>query len=185
MRKSIYNLKQSFFIFYYTLKSTFIMDRFVSTNLHLCVFVYKKTKIYVAFYIHDIMITGSSCKQINNIKIILQDTFLCMDLGTAHCILEIEFTITLRKILLNQLMYSLNILEQIGMADCHQIGTALNLNSHLWQGRLKNQINNPIIYRLILGCPMYAVIYVGPDLTCSYTSFSILLLSHQFASLCC
>lgn len=84
------------------------------------------------------MITGSSSKLINSIKIIIHNDFECTELDKVYYILRIEISITLQDISLYQQMYLLRNFQQFGVPDSYSVITPLDNNSQLQKGQPQN-----------------------------------------------
>jgi hypothetical protein len=86
----------------------------------------------ISLYVDDLIITGSACKLIEEIKIQLSQEFEMKDLGKLHYCLGIEVWRESGKTLLTQSKYTKEILKRLNMSECKAISTPLEHNAKLY-----------------------------------------------------
>jgi len=94
LKKSIYGLKQASRQWNQKLTSVLSSHGFVQSRADYSLFVKKHESDFTAIliYVDDLLITGNSLSDIQNIKTILNDTFTIKDLGDARFFLGMELT---------------------------------------------------------------------------------------------
>ena len=87
--------------------------------------------IYLVVYVDDIVITGSNQNGIQNLKQHLFTHFQTKDLGKLKYFLGIKIAQSSFGVVLSQMKYALDILEETGMLDCKPVDTLMDPNVKL------------------------------------------------------
>ena len=83
-------------------------------------------------YINDILITRSNIVGIAQVKACLHRHLTIWDLGTPKYFLGIEFPYRLKKLVLNQQKYVLDILAEVGLLGCNLQALPIYSKPNLW-----------------------------------------------------
>ena len=81
LKKAIYGLKNAPLIFYKTFSETLIKCGFTVSKINPCLIYHEKLEVYVALYVDDLLVVGSSIKNINKAKDIIKSKFVMKDMG--------------------------------------------------------------------------------------------------------
>lgn len=79
----------------------------------------------------DVVLTSSSDALLTWIVTTLHREFSLRDLGGLHHFLGVSVTRTSHGMLLSQRQYILDVLDRVGMTDCHPCSTPINTSSKL------------------------------------------------------
>jgi hypothetical protein len=129
LKKSLYGLKQSPRCWNSVLHAFMIKTGFRNCEDDHCLY-FKKTSdsaIYVAIYVDDILVAGSSHWQIQDFKYELNCCFDTNDLGELKYFLGIEVRRDREKkeMQIGQWKFVSELLAQTGMSDCRPISTPI------------------------------------------------------------
>ncbi|XP_038998774.1 uncharacterized mitochondrial protein AtMg00810-like [Hibiscus syriacus] len=92
----------------------------------------KGTKIVIMLiYVDDLMITGNDAAMIEELKKILHASFRMKDLGELKYFLGFEILRSREEILLNQMKYALELIEEIGLGGAKPVCTPMEQNIKL------------------------------------------------------
>jgi transposase InsO family protein len=164
LKKSLYGLKQSPRQWNRKL-ITFLLDsNFRQCDYDPCLFIsLGPTKVYVAVYVDDILISSSSEEEIARTKALFSSTFKMTDLGELEVFLGIKVTRSGSILQLSQEAYTCNILEKFGMKDCHPQPSPCDPSAVITEA---NNVPLPdnIPYRQAVGCLIYLATSTRPDL---------------------
>ena len=86
----------------------------------------------IYLYVNDLIIIGSACKLIEEIKIQLSQEFEMKDLGELHYYLGLEVWRQSSKTLITQSKYTKEILRKFNMSECKATSTPLEHNAKLY-----------------------------------------------------
>ena len=119
--------------------------------------------IIVLVYVDDLLLVASSLAAIYKIKDALHKRFEMKDLGEAKVILglAIRRDTALGTLKLSHGKYAGQELEKFGMAECHPIGTPLEVRLQLVKA---NGSDDTLPYREAVGSLMYLMVGTRPDL---------------------
>ena len=98
---------------------------------------------------HDLIITSSAYKLIEEIKIQLSREFEMKDLGELHYYLGIEVWREPSKTLITQSKYTNEILKKFNMSDCKAMSTPLEQNSKLYKEDGTKEANGTLYCQLV------------------------------------
>lgn len=127
LRKAIYGLKDSPLCWYEKFDSFMKSQIYVKSAYDYCLYV-KITgdvKVFVVIYVDDILICGSNCREIINLKQSLKNHFKMKDLGMLGNYLGIHINQNLSEgyTSLSQKTYLENVLKKFQMFDCNGAST--------------------------------------------------------------
>ncbi len=123
LKKTLYNLKQTFRTWLDKISWYLITNGFQTFNADLSLYV-KKTDhgiVIVVMYVNDLIIIGDSDVDIFDLKKLLKQKFEMKDLGELRYFLGIEVIQSPIGIWLLQRQYALNKLSEYGMTGCKPI----------------------------------------------------------------
>jgi hypothetical protein len=127
--------------------------------------------LFLALYVDDLIVTGSTSSIIASIKITLHDMFSMTELGLLHYFLRIEITWSSSRISLAQPKYALDLLAHFHMVDCK-----LALTPFLSRVKLEAKCSTPLVdatlYHQLVGRLIYLT-HTHPDI-----SFVVGIVSH-------
>jgi hypothetical protein len=115
--------------------------------------------------VDDLVITGSSQKEIQKIKLEMMKMYKMTDLGLLHYYLGIEVKQGQSGLVLSQANYAKRVLEKVGMKGCNPFKIPMEPKT-----RLSKENTSPLVdatfYRSLVGSLMYLV-DTRPDLAFS------------------
>lgn len=177
--RSLYGLKQAGRQWNLEFSNKLQHFEFSQSSSDHCLFIKNTTESFTALlvYVDDVLITGTSKKEINDVKNYLQKTFTIKDLGYARYFLGLEITCGTEGTYINQRKYTLDILFDAGLLGSKPVFTPLPKNIKLVfdQG---NPLPNPDKYRRLVGRLLY-LNFTRPDITYAVQQLS------QFVSAPC
>lgn len=175
LHKSIYDLRQTSRQWFDKFSSFMLQIRFQQSKSDYT-FVKGIGSDYVALlvYVDDLLICGSSTKEINATKNKLSDECKLKDLGSLHYFLGLEIVRSKAGIFISERNYNLSLVEDLGLlgAKPTKIQMDLRINLNINMGDV---YKDPSRYRRLIGRLLYLNI-TRPDI-----SFSIPKIS-QFVS---
>ncbi|KAJ8775065.1 hypothetical protein K2173_020069 [Erythroxylum novogranatense] len=110
--------------------------------------------VVISLYVDDILVTGNDCKQINQLKHDLMQTFEMTDLGVMTYFLGMEIKQSPGEIFICQKKYLKEILRRFRMEECKSVGTPMNQKEKLQKEDGAEPTDNAT-YRSLVGCLMY------------------------------
>lgn len=178
LNKAIYGLKKAPLYWYQKFDNFMISEGFYKNKCDYCLYI-KMTKdviIYVIIFVDDILISGSSIKEIENLKLNLNKCFKMKDLGLLSYFLgiSVEQDIKNGTIVLSQKQYLENVLVKFGMLDCKPVNTPMDsdFDYEILKGDKSESFDIENRCRQIIGCIMYAMLGTRPDLCSSISLLS-------------
>ncbi|XP_023771562.1 uncharacterized mitochondrial protein AtMg00810-like [Lactuca sativa] len=128
--KSLYGLKQAPRKWNEKLSHSLSIFGFKQSMNDYSIFVrnHENTIVILLVYVDDIIITGNSNAELENVKKFLKSQFFIKDLGELKYFLGIEVIKTDKGICLNQRKYCLELLHEFGMLGCKPVKTPLETN---------------------------------------------------------
>lgn len=138
---------------------------FIQSDSDHCLFLRNTTDSFISLlvYVHDVIITGNSEKEITRIKEHLDKVFTIKDLGYIHYFLGIEVMRGVNGTHLNQRKYILDILADTGLLGCKPVDTPLPRDNRYFK-RETNTLREPDRYRRLIGRFLY-LNFTRPDVT--------------------
>lgn len=117
----------------------------------------------VAVYVDDILVTGSDLQAITHLKDFLHQAFTIKDLGILHYLLGLEVHHLPNGIVLSQIKFTQDLLEETGFLDTKPTITPLPLNMKLLDFA-SPFLDNPSKYRCLIG-KLNFLTHTRPDLS--------------------
>jgi len=173
LRKSLYGLKQSGRNWNNLLHSHLCDEGFEQSDADPC--VYCKTsdhgRVMIIFWVDDIIVAASNEQLLNDVKKSLSSKFQMKDLGELRWFLGIEFSKHDGCITMSQKQYCQKILKKFGMENCKPRKSPCD------EGIDKEPdtsviLEDPRLYREIVGSLIYAMTATRPDLSYVVTKLS-------------
>jgi len=142
-------------------------------------------EIYVAIFVDDLLIMGSSPNIINKYKEAIGQRFKMKDLGELTNILGMSVIRDRENgiIKLSQPRYIKDILYRFGYLDCNPVVTPLDPGTKLSKEMCpttteEKEIADRFPYKEIVGCLMYLMVSTRPDLANAMTCLSKYMTCH-------
>ena len=108
----------------------------------------------ISLYVDDLIITGSACKLIEDIKIQLSQGFEMKDLGELDYCLGLEVWRESGKTLITQSKYTKEIVRKFNMSEFKAMSTPLEHNAKLYNEDGSKDVDDTL-YRQLLGSLNY------------------------------
>ncbi|KAE8686060.1 hypothetical protein F3Y22_tig00111086pilonHSYRG00004 [Hibiscus syriacus] len=167
LQKALYGLRQAPRNWHDKLKQNLVQMDFMVSLADPSLFHKRSPQgfIYVLVYVDDIIITGSSLTDVEEVVAILKDRFSLKDLGELRYFLGIEVKRSGQNVVLSQKKFVKELLEKTGMVNATGCSTPMVISSKLSrdEGVL---ITNATEYRSIVGSLLY-VCHTRPDISFS------------------
>ncbi|PKU74875.1 Retrovirus-related Pol polyprotein from transposon TNT 1-94 [Dendrobium catenatum] len=156
LKKALYGLKQSPREWYATLSNHLIKLGFKISNSDPSLLTYKSgdTRLYILIYVDDILLTGNSQSEINNLLSNLHSAFQMRNLGSLNQFLGIHAVKTKSGILLHQQHYAKSIVERAGMTQSKPVSTPVACKTTT-SSTSQEPFSNPQLYRHLIGSLQY------------------------------
>jgi hypothetical protein len=120
--------------------------------------------MYIIIYVDDLILAGDDEGTILQVKKQLSSEFEMKDLGKLKCFLGLDIKQDEDgKLRIDQKQCILRMLKHFVMEDCRKICTPIKTNLKL-EKCMKNEELTKKSYRELLGCLMYTVIGLRPDI---------------------
>ncbi|KAJ9566785.1 LOW QUALITY PROTEIN: hypothetical protein OSB04_002751 [Centaurea solstitialis] len=172
LMKALYGLRQAPRAWYTKLDNILKTLGFKKCALEQAVYtrISKESTLLIGVYVDDLIVTGSSKKEIETFKDQMKKKFEMSDLGLLAYYLGIEVTQKGGEISIKQTGYANKILSDTGMLDCNDAKIPMEPGLKLTKVTEERYVDTTE-YRSIIGCLRY-LLHTRPDL-----SFSVGLLS--------
>ena len=177
LNKSLYGLKQSGRNWNATLHDYLSREGFVQSLADPC--VYRKVVdndakkcIILVIWVDDLIISASNHELMVSVKKSLSDKFKMKDLGVLHWFLGTEFICSDSMIEMKQSRYIKRILERFGMHDSKPKATPSILGFDKFIDMESPPLEDPNMYRQIVGSLIYTMTGTRPDLCHIVTKLS-------------
>ncbi|PKU60575.1 Retrovirus-related Pol polyprotein from transposon TNT 1-94 [Dendrobium catenatum] len=123
LQKLIYGLRQAPRQWYTTFTQFLLTIGFEysKANPSLLTLHQNQTRIFLLFYVDDILVTGNNDEAISTVLTKLHSKFNMKNLGPAHHFLDIKIQSLKDKYFLSQSYYALSILNSVNLADCNPL----------------------------------------------------------------
>ena len=163
LKKSLYGLKQAPRKWNEKLTSVLIEFGFMQSLSDYSLFTKSSTNGFTVLlvYVDDILLTGSSQKEIEDLKVFMKSKFLIKDLGILKFFLGIEIIETDVGICMSQRKYCLELLHSFGMLGCKPVATPMDLNLVISEHGINSTdelIANITEYQKLIGKMIYLTI---------------------------
>ncbi|XP_069150530.1 uncharacterized mitochondrial protein AtMg00810-like [Solanum lycopersicum] len=131
--KSLYGLKQASRQWNLKLSEALLESDFVQSSLDHSLFIKRKGSdmVVILVYVDDMLVTGSNLRLIEHTKAILHKAFKIKDLGELKFFWGMEFSRSVKGILMNQMKYALKIISDLGLGNAKPAWTPLEANIKL------------------------------------------------------
>jgi reverse transcriptase-like protein len=165
LKKSLYGLKQASRQWNKELSKLLKTVGFIQSKQDYSLFTREKNGefLIILVYVDDMLVTGTSTSQIDEIKKMLDKAFTIKDLGELKYFLGIEVYRNNEGTFLSQRKYVKDILSDSGMENCVPALTPLSTGLKLTH-ESGDILNKPDIYRRLVGRLLYLGI-TRPDLS--------------------
>ncbi|KAE8693687.1 hypothetical protein F3Y22_tig00110794pilonHSYRG00085 [Hibiscus syriacus] len=167
LQKALYGLRQAPRNWHVKLKQNLVQMEFMVSRVDPSLFLKRSSQgiIYVLVYVDDIVITGSTLTDVEEVVAMLKDRFSLKDLGELRYFLGIEVKKSGQDVVLSQRKFVKELLEKTGMKNAAGCSTPMIMSTKLSrdEGEL---INNATEYRSIVGSLLY-VCHTRPDIAFS------------------
>ena len=178
LNKSLYGLKQSGRNWNVILYEYLSKEEFVQSLADPC--VYRKLVdndvrkcITLVIWVDDVIISASNCELMQkSVKTSLSNKFKMKDLGVLHWFLGTEFICSDGVIEMKQTRYIKRILEKFGMHDSKPKATPSILGFDKFIDMESPPLEDPNLYRQIVGSLIYMMTGTRPDLCHIVTKLS-------------
>ena len=154
--KSLYGLKQAPRAWFKRFTFHLLHVGFTASLADSFLFIFKSssTIIYLFFYVDDIIVTGNSASQVDDLITALSQVFKLKDLGPLSYFLEIQISHTKYGISLTQSKYAFDVLHWFNMENSKIVKTPSCSSSRLvpHSGIL---LSDPTVYRSMVGALHY------------------------------
>ncbi|XP_019260703.1 PREDICTED: uncharacterized protein LOC109238670 [Nicotiana attenuata] len=187
LQKSLYGLKQASRQWYAKLSQALYARGYTHSLNDYSLFIKRSdsSTVFLAIYVDDIILTGDDPKEINALKIFLDDQFKIKDLGLLNYFLGIELLYVDFGVLLHQRKFVSELVAEYGCSDASAVSSPLELCV-----KLKSDVGvllpNPESYRSLVG-KLNFLTHTRPDLCFAVQHLSQLLksprLPHMTAAL--
>ncbi|GJX84602.1 zinc finger, CCHC-type containing protein [Tanacetum coccineum] len=170
--KALYGLKQAPRAWNMKLDQTLKSLDFKKCTLEQAIYtrISKDSMLLVGVYVDDLIVTGSSKKDLQKFKSQMEEKFEMSDLGLLAYYLGIEVTQTRDGISIKQSGYANKILKEARMEDCNETKIPMDPGTKLIKTE-GGELVDATEYRSLIGCLRY-LLHTRPDL-----SYSVGLLS--------
>ncbi|PWA54870.1 hypothetical protein CTI12_AA431350 [Artemisia annua] len=151
LQQSLYGFKQAPHAWFQRFASYATRIGFSHSRCDSSLFIYKQgfDVAYLLLYVDGILLTASSTALLQRIIDSLHQEFSMTDLGPLNYFLGISVT--------------LEILERVGMRNCHSCRTPVDTESKL--GADGTPVADPTLYRSLAGALQYYLTFTRPDLS--------------------
>ncbi|KAH9764049.1 retrovirus-related pol polyprotein from transposon RE1 [Citrus sinensis] len=172
LNKALYGLKQAPRAWYDRLRGSLLQWGFQTSRSDTSLFL-KHTGsdiLVILIYVDDILVTGSSCAQIEKITALLGFEFALKDLGDFNYFLGLEVTPSSAGLHLSQTKYVGDILKNAHMLDSKGCNTPMSVADKLYKDKGK-LFENPSLYRSVIGSLQYVTL-TRPDIAFTVNKLS-------------
>jgi hypothetical protein len=164
LQKSLYGLKQAPRAWNQRFSNFIYSIGFTPSESDASLFVYKagNDMAYLLLYVDDIIVTASSPALLQHVISSLPSEFAMTDLGDLHHFLGISVTRDNSGLFLSQRQYAVDLLQRVGMSECHPTPTPVEARNKLSASE-GAPVTNPSEYRSLAGALQYLTL-TRPDL---------------------
>ena len=174
LNKAIYGLKQAANRWHATIINFMLSQGLVQGTMDPCVFVRrtKSSTLIVLIWVDDLLIGASDEKVMNQFKTNFAKAFAIKDLGCLKFFLGIEFVFGNNMVSMNQSFYIQQILNKFNMTEAQPRNLPIDPSVYDLLRLPSEELENPTIYREIIGSLIYIMTATRPDI-----AFAVTLLS--------
>jgi hypothetical protein len=172
LRKSLYGLKQSGRNWHFVLREFLGKCGFVQTISDPCVLMLRDDKSFTVLlvWVDDILVASSDEMVLESVKEEIGGKFKMTDFGEISYFLGIHFKKSGEEVSMSQSKYVQKVLERFGMSKCKPQGSPSELKMTFVKD--SPYLNNPSLYREMIGNLMYLMTSTRPDLAFVVTQLS-------------
>src|SRR5271168_5110705 len=170
LNKTLYNLKQSARIWYYTLKEKLINKLgFIVLQSENCIYINKKLNIIICLYVDDLAIIAPSEIIIKTFISQIKKYFIIKDLGLITDYLGINIDLNLNKgyLKLSQSKYIDKILIKYKMDTSNPIYTPMDSKAKIEPNKEQANKETISLFQGIIGSLLYITLRTRPDIAFS------------------
>lgn len=175
LKKSLYGLKQSGRNWNNMLHSYLCEENFTQSLADLCVYTRNSETdglIILIIWADDIIISATSLDLLRSVKETLCRKFKMKDLRKLSWFLGTNFNCNEDSIEMRQTQYIDKILSKFKMTDCKPKSTPSTLGVEKGSDEESHELNDPKLYRAIVGSLIYVMAGTRPDLCYIVTRLS-------------
>ena len=156
LNKSLYRLKQSPRAWYAKIDGFMLSLSFVRCKSDPNVFLklIHGSLMIIVLYVDDLLITGTSKKEIASLKDAMNHAFSMTDLGLLSQFLGLEIAQSQHGIKVHHSKYASNLLKNFSVKDCKPSKTPFLSGVKLEKVDSYPMVNNTL-YRKLIGCLLY------------------------------
>ncbi|GJY96119.1 zinc finger, CCHC-type containing protein [Tanacetum coccineum] len=163
--KSLYGLKQAPKQWHQKFDEVVLSNGYLLNQVDKC--VYSKFDepgkgVIICLYVDDMLIFGTDQVKVNLTKEFLSSKFFMKDMGEADVILGIRIKHGSNGIAISQSHYIEKVLKKFNYFDCTSVSTPMDTSEKLMPNN--SQVVSQLEYSRVIGCLMYAMTYIRPDI---------------------
>ncbi|CAL4082175.1 unnamed protein product, partial [Meganyctiphanes norvegica] len=174
LNKSLYGLKQAANRWHETIVEFMLSQGLSQSVVDPCVFIRRNdsTTLIILIWVDDLVIAASDETILNDFKFNFANSFSIKDLGPLTWFLGIQFHITQNYISMDQSFYIQAIINRFNMNDVKPRSLPCDPSIYDLLREPSELLDNPTIYRELIGSLIYLMTGTRPDL-----AFTVTLLS--------
>lgn len=167
LRKSLYGLKQAPRAWFERFREVILAADFTQSEQDYSLFIksYNHKKTFLLVYVDDILITGDDAQGIQNLKLLLNQSFQMKDLGPLTYFLGLEVSHSPDGYMVTQHKYTKDLIALAGLTDNKHVDTPLEINVKYSKDD-SDDLHDPTLYRQLVGSLIYLTI-TRPDISYS------------------
>ena len=174
LKKSLYGLKQSGRNWNQMLSKKLIENGFKQSISDSCLYtkIIGNEIVILLLWVDDIIIAASSDDEMESTKSMLSENFKMKDMGQLNWFLGSEFKFSDDSISINQKRYCEKILSRFGLENCKPRSIPCDQSVVNMSNCDSDLLEDPTVYREIVGSLIYLMIFTRPDLCYVVTKLS-------------
>ena len=174
LRKSLYGLKQSSRNWNNHLNNFLEGQNFTKSLADPCLYIRSNSHhtIILLIWVDDLLICSNNDAELVKFKAALSENFKMKDLGPLNWFLGIKVIRTANSVAINQEDFICKILEKFGMENCKPKSLLSDVNVTKFDEEESPVLENPTIFREIIGSLIYVMSCTRPDLAYIVTKLS-------------
>ena len=168
LKRSIYGLKQSPRCWNFALDSHLKKMGFEQAKGDPCLYMASEVELFlIAVYVHDIVLAGSSDKQIVQVKETLAKQFQVKDMGELHYFLGVNIDQDKEsdRVCIGQPAYTSSVLQKFGMEHAKPVNTPVDTAVKLVKATEEDECVDQKCYQSAVGSLLYLSTATRPDIT--------------------
>ena len=175
LKKSLYGLKQSGRNWNNMLHNYLCEEKFTQSLADPCVYTRNSEAdelVILIIWVADIIISATTLDLLTSVKETLCRKFKMKDLGKLSWFLGTTFKCNKDSIEMGQTQYIDKILSKFKMTDCKPKSTPCAIGEEKGSDEGSRELNDPKLYRAIVGSLIYVMTGTRPDLCYTVTRLS-------------